>query len=82
MVKSLTYTLIAVSYLLFLNATLVGILFAGLFVLCLFASGFRRITSRLNVLYLQEKAKLAQISEEVFNNIRTVKAFNSEYDEI
>ena len=49
MVKSLVYSILAVSYLIYLNAKLVGILFAGLVVLCFFAGGFRRITSSLNL---------------------------------
>lgn len=74
--------MIAIGYLLWLNAKLVGVLFVGLAILSIFAGGFRRITSSLNLQYLQQKAKLTQISEEVFNNIRTVKVFNSEHEEI
>ena len=48
MVKSVAYILIAVAYLLYLNAKLVGFLFAGLAILTIFSGGFRRVTSLLN----------------------------------
>ena len=54
----------------------------GLSILCVFSGGLRRVTSSYNNQYLLEKEKLAQISEEVFTNIRTVKAFHNDENEI
>jgi len=82
MVKSLCYVILCLSYLIYLNAKLVGILFIGLAILTIVSGGLRRVTSKLNEEYLAEKAKLAQISEEVFSNIRTVKAFQNDAEEI
>lgn len=82
MVKSVLFVIFVLAYLIFLDAKLVGVLFAGLAVLCIISGGLRRVTSKLNEQYLAEKSKLNQISEEVFSNIRTVKAFHNDTDEI
>lgn len=82
MVKSISYIFLCLAYLLWLNAKLVGILFAGLAFMSIVSGGLRRVTSKLNDQYLAEKAKLAHISEEVFSNIRTVKAFHNDNNEI
>lgn len=82
MVKSLCYICLCLAYLFYLNAKLVGILFAGLALLTIISGGLRRVTAKLNEQYLAEKAKLAHISEEVFSNIRTVKAFHNDAVEI
>jgi ABC-type bacteriocin/lantibiotic exporter with double-glycine peptidase domain len=77
MVKSLMYVILCLAYLFFLNARLVGVLLGGFAILTILSGGLRRVTSKLNNDYQAEKAKLAHISEEVFNNIRTVKAFHN-----
>ena len=82
MVKSVLFVIFVLAYLIVLEAKLVGVLFVGLAVLCIISGGFRRVTSKLNEQYLAEKSKLNHISEEVFSNIRTVKAFHNGADEI
>ena len=82
MVKSVLFVIFVLAYLIFLDAKLFCMLFAGLAVLCIISGGLRRVTSKLNEQYLAEKSKLNQISEEVFSNIRTVKAFHNDADEI
>lgn len=81
-VKSTVYTLCVLACLLIISPILVAIFVCGLVVLSLASGVLRRKTSQLNHMYQEEKAKLAQISEEVFGNVRTVKAFNSEKSEI
>lgn len=81
-IRSLAYSVMAIIILLVISPPLVGILFVGLSVLCIFSGGLRRVTSSYNQQYLKEKEKLAQISEEVFTNIRTVKAFHNDATEI
>lgn len=81
-IRSLCYTVLAMVILFVISAQLVGILLVGLSILCVFSGGLRRVTSSYNNQYLLEKEKLAQISEEVFTNIRTVKAFHNDANEI
>lgn len=81
-VKSLVYSGITMLVLCFISIKLVGVFFAGLFVLSLASGMLRRKTSQLNKEYQDQKAKLTQISEEIFGNIRTVKAFHNEKAEI
>lgn len=81
-VKSISYSLLTLIVLFIISPALVGYFFAGLTVLTLISGGLRGKTSKLNKQYLEEKGKLAQISEEIFGNIRTVKAFHNESAEI
>ncbi len=80
--KAIVYTLFVIAYLLYLSPKLLGVLFAGLLGLTLVAGFIRRTTSALNIRYMEEKARLVQISEETFSNIRTVKAFANQKFEI
>lgn len=81
-VKSLCYSILVIVILFWISPTLMGIFLAGLFVLSMVSGGLRRKTSMLNREYQEQKGKLAEISEEVFGNIRTVKAFHNESAEI
>ena len=81
-VKSLVYSLLTLIVLFFISPKLVGVFFAGLLVLTLASGVLRRKTSALNREYQDQKAKLAQLSEEIFGNVRTVKAFHNERAEI
>lgn len=81
-VKSIMYSTIVLIILFILCPVLVGIFFVGLFGLTLVSGVLRRKTSDLNKQYQEEKGKLAQMSEEIFSNIRTVKAFHNETNEI
>jgi len=81
-VKALTYTFLVLVFLLVIDYQLVLWFMLGLTVLIIFSGALRGKTSKLNKQYAEEKAKLSQVSEEIFSNIRTVKAFHNEPQEI
>lgn len=81
-VKSICYSVLVLVALFFISPVLVAVFFAGLFLLTIASGVLRRKTSALNREYQDQKGKLSQLSEEIFGNIRTVKAFNNESTEI
>ena len=81
-VRGIIFILAVIVILLVISPTLTGVTFAGILPLCLFSAFYQRWMRALQREIQKEKSIMSTIAEESFSNIRTVKAFSNEDEEI
>jgi len=81
-VRGIIFILAVIVILLVISPALTGVTFAGILPLCLFSAFYQRWMRTLQREIQKEKSTMNTIAEESFANIRTVKAFSNENEEI
>jgi ABC-type multidrug transport system fused ATPase/permease subunit len=81
-VRAVIFIITVIIILLVISPTLTGVTFAGIVPLALFSAWNSRLMRSMQRDIQKEKSSMNTIAEESFANIRTVKAFSNEDEEI
>lgn len=81
-VRSSIFIMITLIFLILISPTLMGTTFAAIILIMIFAFFFARKMRALQKDIQKEKAAMTTVAEESWSNVRTVKAFSNEGQEV
>lgn len=82
LVRSLLYIILTLIVMCFISLPLTGVTFAGIAPLVIFTTFYQKWMRALQRRIQDEKGAMNTVAEESFANIRTVKAFSNEEEEL
>lgn len=80
-VRGTTFILLTLAILFYFSPVLTGATFCGIIPVLAFGIVYGRKVKQLTKVIQDDKAKMSNVADESFGNIRTVKAFSNEIEE-
>jgi len=81
-IRSFIFIIVVLIILLLISPTLMGTVFGSILIIMIFAVFYAKKMKSLQAQIQKEKASMTTIAEESWANVRTVKAFSNETQEV